>query len=189
MRGGPGEPDLRGDLRGAALSHTLSALTPDARDAFIDALFALPELPDDMPGLPQGAVPYLPCAVDAIVHAVQHAPVCAHDVFVDLGAGLGRVTLLAHLLSGARAVGVELVTSSIATSTYDKSATLPLNPAAKFHDGRHNGYVRCDVTREALRADLVAIADRTDARSPASVLASFEVRDGDPRARRLSATE
>jgi alkaline phosphatase D len=90
------------------------------------------------------------------------------------------VNELANAAGGA--VGVELVTSSIATSTYDKSATLALNPGAKFHDGKHNGYVRCELTRAALRADIVAIADREDARSPANVLASFEVRDGDPHA-------
>jgi SAM-dependent methyltransferase len=36
------------------------------------------------------------------------APVTAEDVFVDLGAGLGKVVLLAHLLVGATARGVEL---------------------------------------------------------------------------------
>ncbi|MGQ0430661.1 MAG: alkaline phosphatase D family protein, partial [Gammaproteobacteria bacterium] len=49
--------------------------------------------------------------------------------------------------AAGRAVGVELVTSSIATNTYDKTATLPLNPGAKFHDGLHNGYMRCELTR------------------------------------------
>ena len=89
--------------------------------------------------------------------------------------------------AAGRPVGVELVTSSIATSTYDKSATLPLNPGAKFHDGTHNGYVRCELRRDALRADIVAIVDRTDPASAASVVASFEIRSGDPHARRIAA--
>ena len=42
---------------------------------------------------------------------------------------------------------------------------LPLNPGAKFHDGKHNGYVRCELTPETLRADIVTIADRADPRS------------------------
>jgi alkaline phosphatase D len=84
-----------------------------------------------------------------------------------------------------RDVAVELVTSSIATSTYDKSAVLPLNPGAKFHDGTKNGYVRCELGAEKLRADIVAIEDRADPRSGRSVLASFEVRSGEPRVRRL----
>jgi precorrin-6B methylase 2 len=35
-------------------------------------------------------------------------PVSAEDVFVDLGAGLGKVAMAVHLLSGARTRGVEL---------------------------------------------------------------------------------
>jgi alkaline phosphatase D len=85
--------------------------------------------------------------------------------------------------AAGRPLAVELVTSSLATSTYDKSAVLPLNPGAKFHDGRHNGYVRCELTREKLRAHLVAIDDREDPRSGASVLAAFEVHSSDPHAR------
>ena len=84
------------------------------------------------------------------------------------------------------AVGVELVASSIATSTYDKSAVLPLNPRTVFHDGQHNGYVRCELTRDSLRADFVTIADRADPRSSAGVGASFEVRSGDPHAHRVA---
>ena len=87
--------------------------------------------------------------------------------------------------AAGRPVAVELVTSSIATSTYDKSAHLPLNPGAKFHDGLHNGYVRCELGRGALRADIVTIENREDARSGRAVAASFEVNSGDPHARRV----
>ncbi len=90
--------------------------------------------------------------------------------------------------AAGKAVGVELVTSSIATSTYDKSAVLPLNPGTKFHDGRNNGYVRCELTRERLRADIVTIAEREDPASGASVAASFEILSGDPHARRVTAS-
>jgi alkaline phosphatase D len=88
--------------------------------------------------------------------------------------------------AAGRPVGVELVASSIATSTYDKSAVLPLNPGTLFHDGRHNGYVRCELTRDRLRADIVAIENREDPRSGAGVAASFEVRSGDPHAHRIA---
>ena len=84
-------------------------------------------------------------------------------------------------------VGVELVTSSIATSTYDKTATLPLNPGTKFHDGMHNGYVHCELTRDALRADIVTIENREDPRSGANVVATFEISSGDPHAWRIGA--
>jgi D-arabinose 1-dehydrogenase-like Zn-dependent alcohol dehydrogenase len=97
-----------GLLRGAALLEALLAVPSRERDGWVDELLGLPELPDDVPGLPLDTVPYLPCGVDTIVRAVLEGPVRAGDVFVDLGAGLGRPAMLVHLLSGARAVGVEL---------------------------------------------------------------------------------
>jgi alkaline phosphatase D len=87
--------------------------------------------------------------------------------------------------AAGRAVGVELVASSIATSTYDKTPVLPLNPGTKFHDGVHNGYVRCELRAEALQADIVTIADRADPRSAMTTVASFEVRAGERHVRRL----
>ena len=87
--------------------------------------------------------------------------------------------------AAGRAAGVELVTSSIATTTSDKTALLPLNPQVRFHEGRHSGYIRCDLDRGKLRADIVAIDDRLDPRSGRSVLASFEVRAADPHAHRI----
>jgi alkaline phosphatase D len=87
--------------------------------------------------------------------------------------------------AAGRPVAVELVASSIATTTYDKSAVLPLNPGAKFHDGLHNGYMRCELDREKLRTDVVAIDSREDPRSGRSIVAKFETRSGDPRARQV----
>ncbi len=89
--------------------------------------------------------------------------------------------------AAGRPVGVELVVSSIATTTYDKSAYLPLNPGAKWHDGLHNGYMRCELGRERLRTEVVAIDNREDPRSPRSVLATFDVKSGDPHAHRVPA--
>jgi alkaline phosphatase D len=87
--------------------------------------------------------------------------------------------------AAGRPVGVELVASSIATTTYDKSEFLPLNPAAKWHDGLHNGYVRCELTRDRLRSDFVAIDEREDPRSGRKVLATFDVKSGDPHVHRV----
>jgi alkaline phosphatase D len=87
--------------------------------------------------------------------------------------------------AAGRPVAVEFVASSIATSTYDKSAVLPLNPGAKFHDGLHNGYVRCTLGRERLRTDIVAIADREDPRSGRNIAASFDVNSGEPLVHRV----
>src|SRR5688572_6264134 len=97
-----------GRLRGSSLLDELLAVPFVDRDVWVDEVLELDAPPDDIPELPRGAVPYVPCGVDAILRTVIDAPVRQGDVFVDLGAGLGRVALLAHLLTGARAVGVEL---------------------------------------------------------------------------------
>lgn len=86
----------------------LLAVTPAARDAWVDRLFGLEELPDDGPELPRGCVPYMPSSVDAILRVVDEARVEPSDVFVDVGAGIGRAAVLVHLLTGAHVVGVEI---------------------------------------------------------------------------------
>jgi SAM-dependent methyltransferase len=85
----------------------LEAVAPNQRDAWVDQAFGLDDLPDDRE-LPVGCVPYLPCPVDLILRAVDRAAVGAGDVFVDIGSGVGRVTTLVHLLTGASTVGIEI---------------------------------------------------------------------------------
>lgn len=43
----------------------------------------------------------------AILDLVDHAGIQATDVFCDIGSGLGQVTILVHLLTGIRAIGIE----------------------------------------------------------------------------------
>ncbi|HLL23122.1 MAG TPA: hypothetical protein VK427_13370 [Kofleriaceae bacterium] len=91
--------------RGRALLEALAAVPVHGRDAWVDALLGLPALPADA-ALPVGSVPYVPCEVDVIIAAL--GVVRDGDVFVDLGAGLGRPALLAHLVCGVPALGIEL---------------------------------------------------------------------------------
>lgn len=97
-----------GVLRGMALLELLRSVPPFDRDAWVDELLGIEAPPPDSPDLPRGAVPYLPCGVEEILAMLAEAPVQAHDELVDLGSGLGRVAILAHLLTGARASGVEI---------------------------------------------------------------------------------
>jgi SAM-dependent methyltransferase len=94
----------------------LAGVPPGARDRCVDRAFALEELPADGPALPIGCVPYLPCPVDALLRLVEHAPVRATDVFVDVGSGLGRAAALVQLLTGARVVGLEVQPSFVAAA-------------------------------------------------------------------------
>ncbi len=111
--------------RGSSLLAQLLAEPADARDAWVDALLGLPEAPEEEP-LPRGAVPYVPCEVDDIVAVVRELPLRPEDLFVDLGSGLGRVVLISHLLSGARAHGIELQPRLVKLAQ-DRAAALGLS--------------------------------------------------------------
>jgi hypothetical protein len=97
-----------GGLRGAALRGLLDAVPPRDRDVWVDELLGLDPPPPDAPDLPRGSVPYLPCGVAEILACIDEVPIGPGDELVDLGAGLGRVAMLVHLLSGARCRGVEI---------------------------------------------------------------------------------
>lgn len=86
----------------------LLGVAPFDRDAWLDSVFGLGEVPDDGPALPRGCVPYLPCSVDVLLRMVEQAAVRASDVFVEVGAGAGRTAALVHLLTGASVIGIEI---------------------------------------------------------------------------------
>lgn len=78
------------------------------RDAWLDRVLGIDELPEDGPDLPRGCVPYIPCAVDTLLRMVRQAEVQSSDVFVDIGSGLCRSAVLTHLVTGASAIGIEI---------------------------------------------------------------------------------
>lgn len=100
-------PIASGALRGSALLDRILAVPFLERDAWVDVLLGIDSPPPDA-DLPRGAVPYLPCGVDEILAAIREAPITDHDELVDLGSGLGRVVMLVHLVTAARARGIEI---------------------------------------------------------------------------------
>lgn len=97
-----------GGLRGAELLAWLAAHPPEQRDAAAEGLLGIAHRPPSRAPLGADLVDYIPSGVAPVVRAVLDAPVTPDDVFVDLGAGLGKVAMLVHLLSGARARAIEL---------------------------------------------------------------------------------
>jgi hypothetical protein len=97
-----------GALRGAALRAAIEAVPPAARDPWVERLLGLHGAVPEGRNTEGELIGYLPSGVGAILHLVDACPLRADDVLVDVGAGLGKVLMLAHLLTGARAVGVEL---------------------------------------------------------------------------------
>jgi hypothetical protein len=106
----------RGRHEPARFGAALLDVAPTARDAWLDVVLGLGELPDDGPDLPKDCVPYLPCPVDALLRMVDHARVRASDVFVDVGSGVGRAAALVHLLTGATVIGLEIQHSLVVAS-------------------------------------------------------------------------
>jgi hypothetical protein len=95
------------------------------RDAWVDRVLGLGELPEDGTDLPKDSVPYLPCSVDALLRFVDRAAVTSSDVVVDIGSGVGRAAAFVHLLTGAAAMGIE-VQHQLASASRDLAARLSL---------------------------------------------------------------
>jgi hypothetical protein len=95
-------------MRGEELLAWIESLPSEARDAMVEERLGLSidAVSSASPG--DHLVGHYASGVDAIVRAVREAPIGRDDVFVDLGAGLGKVVLLVHLLTGARARGIEI---------------------------------------------------------------------------------
>lgn len=91
-----------------AFRAAITSVPVGERDAWLDRVFGLDELPSDGHELPRGCVPYLPSSVDVLLRMIDAANIEAEDVFVDVGSGVGRATMLTHFLTGAGAIGIEI---------------------------------------------------------------------------------
>lgn len=107
------EPGRRDPTRFRA---ALREIAPSQRDVCVDEALSLETPPEDGPELPRGGVPYLPCSIDALLRVAEQVPVRASDVFVDVGAGVGRAAVLMHLLTGARVIGLEVQSALVAAA-------------------------------------------------------------------------
>jgi hypothetical protein len=110
-----------GSLRGEALRRALLSLAPPVRGAeggydVLDTLISgalLDEQPPatvrpELQGWDPEMVPYQPTPARIVLELATRLRPTVDDVFCDLGAGLGQVCVLVHLLTGVRAVGIEV---------------------------------------------------------------------------------
>ena len=111
-----------GSLRGAALRRLVDGLHDYQVEELLDVAFP----PLDETPLPPHHTPYVPSGLREILHALDLTGLGPSDTFVDLGAGLGKVVMLANLLTGARAHGVEL-DATLVTHARASVATLGLD--------------------------------------------------------------
>jgi len=97
----------KGDLRGAALREIFDATAPLERDHFVEEVLGIAYPPLEEPALGTDQMTYAPSGYDEIVHAFDASELGPADRFLDLGAGLGKVVMLAALLTGAKSSGIE----------------------------------------------------------------------------------
>lgn len=97
-----------GRLRGGALRAVFDQLPRLERDHFVEEVLGIAYPPLEEPALVTSEhMTYAPSGYDEIVHALELTQLGAGDRFLDLGSGLGKVVMLAALLTGAESSGVE----------------------------------------------------------------------------------
>lgn len=94
-------------LNGDELLSFLTALPPHSRDAALERVLGISGEIDPRPPGP-GLVGYHPSGLAPVLTMILEAGVGEGDLFVDLGAGVGKVTTLVKLLTRARVRGIEL---------------------------------------------------------------------------------
>jgi SAM-dependent methyltransferase len=80
----------------------------DELDVFVNRLLNIGKMPAPATELTAEMVEFYKTPARVVVELVERMKFGPGDVFIDLGAGLGQVVLLVHLLTGARALGVEI---------------------------------------------------------------------------------
>jgi SAM-dependent methyltransferase len=93
---------------GDGLLEWLLARPPHERDQAIEGYLGFPSGSELSRPPGEHLIGYHASAVSTIVRLLIEVPVTSEDHFVDLGSGLGKAVLLAHLLTGCRSRGVEL---------------------------------------------------------------------------------
>ncbi|MDF3982498.1 class I SAM-dependent methyltransferase [Luteibacter sp. PPL201] len=88
----------------------------DALDALLAGVLALDEPEPEHPAPPPEMVFYQPTPARHIVDCVRRARIGVDDTVLDLGAGMGHVPMLASILTGCRAIGVEREPAYVASA-------------------------------------------------------------------------
>jgi protein-L-isoaspartate O-methyltransferase len=98
----------QGQLRGAALRELFDDVPRLQRDHFVEEVLGIAYPPLEEPALVTSEhMTYAPSGYEEIVHAFELTQLGPGDHFLDLGSGLGKVVMLAALLTGAASSGVE----------------------------------------------------------------------------------
>jgi hypothetical protein len=83
----------------------------DTLDALLHGLLRAEQAPVAAQHRDFEMIPYEPTPARAILDLIDQVRISPDDVFYDLGAGMGHVAMLVHLLTGATVRGVEIETA------------------------------------------------------------------------------
>ena len=100
----------------------------DYRDALISGVLQLPEPRGEIAALEQDMVFYQPTPARRIFDLLELCPLHKDDLLIDLGAGLGHVSLLVAICTPARSIGIEREPAYV-QSAKDTAAALALDRA------------------------------------------------------------
>lgn len=90
--------------------HLQAHIGYDGLDTLVAGLFEFEPPPQATLQLDDEMVHYEPTPARAILDLIDHVGFTAEDIFYDLGAGLGQVAMLVHLLTGVQVKAVEIET-------------------------------------------------------------------------------
>lgn len=112
----------------------------DARDAFLNGLLHPEPIPKAFRSLEPEMVPFQKTPVRILAEMIGRAGLGPDDVFCDVGSGLGQIPVAIHLLTDARAFGIEIEPAYVA-SARACAAALGLSAVAFFEaDARAADY-------------------------------------------------
>jgi hypothetical protein len=123
---------LGGGLRGAALLAELERCDEARRDRWIEALLGIAAPVQRAPIADRDLIGYQPSGVGAVLALIRDVPIGKRDVFVDIGSGLGKVTMLVHLLCGASTLGLERDAALVARAR-ERARALALSGVSYVH--------------------------------------------------------
>ena len=157
---------VRGGMEPGEFRRVLLAIAVEQRDAWLDLVLGIEAVSEDGAELPRGCVPYLPSSVDVLLRMVDAAAIDESDVFIDLGAGLGRAMFLTHLLTRATAAGIEVQSQlveearALAAGLRLSRCTMSLGDASALGEALQGGsvfFLYCPFSGQRLEAVLDAL--------------------------------
>lgn len=118
-----------GALRGPELRARIQEIDAPSRDHWVEEVLDIADPPLEDLALGPGLVAYVPSGVDTILFALDATRGAAS--LVDLGAGMGKVVLLAALVGGLQARGIEIDARLVGRA---RAAAAALDVASTFDE-------------------------------------------------------